>query len=131
MRRNFPFGFRMKPSGEHIQGVFPSTGTTRPRSRSSNSVAVILGASRRAVERFFETCREGRPLKPTLYPYVIIPSIRTKRLPGYSAKKTAYVLHINGDGEFIKGGSELSNTSNSGVQLSRGYIYSGFKVARK
>jgi len=115
MRRNFPFGFRMKPSGEHIKGVFPSTGTTRPRSRSSNSVAVIFKTSKRAVERFFETCRKGRPLKPILYPYVIIPSIRTRRLPGYSARKTAYILHINGDREFVKGGSELLNTSNSGV----------------
>ena len=88
---------------------------TRPRSKSSNSVTIILRASRRAVERFFKTCREGRPLKPTLYPYVIIPSIRTKRLPKYSAKKTAYILRINGDREFIKRGSELSNTSNSGV----------------
>jgi len=98
-----------------MNGVFPSTGITRPRSRSSNSVAVILKASKRAVERFFETCREGRPLKPTLYPYMIMPSIRTGRLPRYSAKKTAYVLRINGDREFIKGGSELLNTSNSGV----------------
>jgi len=104
---------------------------TRPRSKSSNSVAVIFGASRRAVERFFETCREGRPLKPTLHPYVIMPSIRTGRLPGYSARKTAHVLRINGDGEFVKGGSELSNTSNSGVQLGRGCVCSGFKVARK
>jgi len=115
MRRNFPFGFRTKPSGEYIKGVFPSTGITRPRSKSSNSVAIILRASKRAVERFFKTCREGRPLKPTLYPYMIIPSIRTGRLLKYSARKTAYILHINGDGEFIKGGSELSNTSNSGV----------------
>jgi hypothetical protein len=115
MRRNFSFSFRTKPSGEHIKRVFSSTGITRPRSKSSNSVAVILRASKRAIERFFETCREGRPLKPTLHPYIIIPSIRTGRLPGYSAKKTAYVLHINGDGEFVKGGSELSNTSNSGV----------------
>jgi hypothetical protein len=131
MRRNFPFGFRTKPSGEYIKGVFPSTGITLPRSRSSNSVTVILRASRRAVERFFETCREGRPLKPTLHPYVIIPSIRTGRLPRYSARKTAHILRINGNREFIKGGSELSNTSNSGVQLGRGYVYSGFKVARK
>jgi len=115
MRRNFPVGFRTKPSGEHIKRVFPSTGTTRPRSRSSNSVAVILRASRRAVERFFETCRKGRPLKPTLHLYMIMPSIRTGRLPGYSVKKTAYILRINGDGEFVKGGSELLNTSNSGV----------------
>jgi hypothetical protein len=115
MRRNFPFSFRTKPSREHIKGVFSSTGITRPRSKSSNSVAVIFGASRRAVERFFKTCRKGRPLKPTLYPYVIMPSIRTRRLPRYSARKTAYILHINGDREFIKGGSELSNTSNSGV----------------
>ena len=115
MRRNFPFGFGTKPSGEYIKGVFPSTGITRPRSRSSNSVAVILRASRRAVERFFETCRKGRPLKPTLHLYMIMPSIRTGRLPGYSVKKTAYILRINGDGEFVKGGSELSNTSNSGV----------------
>jgi hypothetical protein len=98
-----------------MKGVFPSTGTTRPRSKSSNSVTVILRASKRAIERFFETCREGRPLKPTLHPYVIMPSIRTERLPRYSAKKTAYVLRINGDREFVKGGSELLNTSNSGV----------------
>jgi hypothetical protein len=115
MRRNFPFGFRTKLNGEYIKRVFPSTGITRPRSKSSNSVAVILRAFKRAVERFFETCREERPLKPTLYPYMIMPSIRTGRLPGYSARKTAYILRINGDGEFVKGGSELSNTSNSGV----------------
>jgi hypothetical protein len=115
MRRNFSFSFGTKPSGEYIKGVFPSTGITRPCSRSSNSVTVILGASRRAVERFFKTCRKGRPLKPTLYPYIIIPSIRTRRLPRYSAKKTAYVLYINRDREFIKEGSKLLNTSNSGV----------------
>jgi hypothetical protein len=115
MRRNFLFSFRTKPSGEYIKRVFPSTGITRPRSRSSNSVTIILRASRRAIERFFKTCRKGRPLKPTLYPYIIMPSIRTKRLPRYSAKKTAYILYINGDKEFIKEGSELLNTSNSGV----------------
>jgi hypothetical protein len=91
------------------------TGITRPCSRSSNSVAIILGASRRAIERFFKTCYKGRPLKPTLYLYVIMSSIRTKRLPGYFAKKTTYILYINRDREFVKGGSELLNTSNSGV----------------
>jgi hypothetical protein len=115
MRCNFPFGFGTKPSGEHIKGGFPSTGITQLRSRSSNSVAVILRASRRAIERFFKTCYKGRPLKPTLYLYIIMPLIRTGRLPRYSAKKTAYVLRINRDREFVKGGSELSNTLNSGV----------------
>jgi hypothetical protein len=71
--------------------------------------------SRRAIERFFKTCREGRPLKPTLYLYIIISSIRTRRLPRYSIKKTAYILYINKDREFIKEGSELLNTSNSRV----------------
>jgi hypothetical protein len=80
-----------------------------------NSVAVILGAFRRAIERFFKTCRKGRPLKPTLYLYVIMLLIRTRRLPGYFARKTAHILYINGDGEFVKEGSELLNTLNSGV----------------
>jgi hypothetical protein len=80
-----------------------------------NSVAVILGAFRRAIERFFKTCRKGRPLKPTLYLYIIMPLIRTGRLLGYFAKKIAYILYINGDREFVKEGSELLNTSNSGV----------------
>jgi hypothetical protein len=115
MRRNFLFSFGIKLSREYIKGVFPSTRITRLCSRSSNNVAVILGASRRAVERFFKMCRKGRPLKPTLYLYMIMPSIRTRRLPGYSARKTAYILYINRDGEFVKGESELLNTSNSGV----------------
>jgi hypothetical protein len=109
------FSFGTKPSREYIKRVFPSTGITRPCSRSSNSVTIILGASRRTIERFFKTCRERRPLKPTLYLYVIMPLIRTRRLPRYSARKTAYVLYINRDREFVKGGSELLNTSNSGV----------------
>jgi hypothetical protein len=115
MRCNFLFSFRIKLSGEYIKGVFPSTGTTRPRSRSSNSVAIILRASRKAIERFFEICYKGRPLKPTLYLYIIMPSIRTGRLPRYSARKTAYILYINRDREFIKGESKLLNTLNSGV----------------
>jgi hypothetical protein len=81
----------------------------------SNSVAVILGASRRAIERFFKTCCKGRPLKPTLYLYMIMLLIRTGRLPRYFARKTAYILYINRDGEFVKGGSELLNTLNFGV----------------
>jgi hypothetical protein len=44
-----------------------------------------------------------------------MPLIRTRRLPGYSARKTAHILYINRDREFIKEESELSNTSNSGV----------------
>jgi hypothetical protein len=91
------------------------TGITRPCSRSSNSVAIILGASRRAIERFFKTCYKGRPLKPTLYLYIIMLLIRTRRLSRYSVKKTAYILYINRDREFIKGGSKLLNTLNSGV----------------
>jgi hypothetical protein len=41
--------------------------------------------------------------------------IRTRRLPRYSARKTAYILYINRDGEFIKEGFKLLNTLNSGV----------------
>jgi hypothetical protein len=81
----------------------------------SNSIAIILGASRRAIERFFKTCYKGRPLKPTLHLYIIMPLIKTGRLPRYSAKKTAYILYINRDREFVKEGSELLNTLNSGV----------------
>jgi hypothetical protein len=80
-----------------------------------NSVAVILRTSRRAIERFFKTYYKGRPLKPTLYPYIIMPLIRTRRLPRYSIKKTAYILYINKDREFIKGESKLLNTLNFGV----------------
>ena len=91
------------------------TGITRLCSRLSNSVAVILRASRRAIERFFKTCYKGRPLKPTLYLYIIMPLIRTRRLPRYSTKKTAYILYINKDREFVKEGFKLLNTLNSGV----------------
>jgi hypothetical protein len=98
-----------------MKRVFLSTGIIRPRSRLSNSVVIILKASRRAIERFFKTCCKGRPLKPTLYLYMIMLLIRTGRLPGYFARKTAYILCINGDGEFIKGGFKLLNTSNFGV----------------
>jgi hypothetical protein len=91
------------------------TGTTRPCSKSSNSVAIILRASRRAIKRFFKMCCKGRPLKPTLYPYIIMLLIRTRRLPGYSARKTAYILYINRDKEFVKEGFKLLNTSNFGV----------------
>jgi hypothetical protein len=66
-----------------------------------NSVAVILRASRRAIERFFKICYKGRPLKPTLYLYIIMSLIRTRRLPRYSAKKTAHILYINKDREFV------------------------------
>jgi hypothetical protein len=112
---NFLFGFGMKPSGEYIKGVFPLVGTTRPRFRSSNSVAVILRVFRRAIERFFKIYCEGRPLKPTLYLYMIMLLIRTGRLSRYSAKKTAYILYINRDREFVKKESELLNILNFGV----------------
>jgi hypothetical protein len=115
MRRNFLFSFGTKPSREYIKGVFLSTGITRLRSRLFNSIAVILRASRRAIERFFKTCRKGRPLKPTLYLYIIMPLIRTRRLPRYFARKTTYILYINRDREFVKGGSKLLNTLNSRV----------------
>jgi hypothetical protein len=115
MHRNFLFSFRTKPSGEYIKGVFPSTGITWPCSRSSNSVAVILRVFRRTIERFFKICYKGRPLKPTLYLYIIILLIRTRRLPEYSAKKTAYILYINRDREFVKEESKLLNTLNSKV----------------
>jgi hypothetical protein len=91
------------------------TRITQPCSRLSNSVAIILRASRRAIERFFKTCYKGRPLKPTLYLYIIMLLIRTRRLPRYSARKTAYILCINRDREFIKRGSKLLNTLNFGV----------------
>ena len=54
MRCSFPPSLGTKPSGEHRNGGLPSTGTTRPSFRSSKSIAVIFGASKRAVERFFE-----------------------------------------------------------------------------
>jgi hypothetical protein len=73
--------------------------------------------------------RERGPLKPTLHLYVIMPLIKTRRSLRYCARRAAYELRTNGDGEFVKGGSESSNTSNSGVQLSRGCVGSGFKVA--
>jgi hypothetical protein len=41
--------------------------------------------------------------------------IRTRRLPRYFAKKTAYILYINEDREFVKEGFKLLNTLNSGV----------------
>jgi hypothetical protein len=81
----------------------------------SNSIAIILGVSRRAIKRFFKTCYKGRPLKPTLYLYIIILLIRTRRLSRYFAKKIAYILYINKDREFVKEGSKLLNTLNSGV----------------
>jgi hypothetical protein len=81
----------------------------------SNNVAVILGVFRRVIERFFKMCYKGRPLKPTLYLYIIILLIRTRRLSRHFVRKTAYILYINRDREFIKGGSKLLNTSNSGV----------------
>jgi hypothetical protein len=115
MRCNFLFSFGTKPSREYIKGVFPLIRTTQLCSRSSNSVAVILRAFRRAIKRFFKTCYKGRPLKPTLYLYIIMLLIRTRRLPRYSARKTAYILYINRDGEFIKEGFKLLNTLNSGV----------------
>jgi hypothetical protein len=80
-----------------------------------NNVVVILRAFRRAIKRFFKTYYKGRPLKPTLYLYIIMLLIRTRRLPGYFAKKTAYILYINRDREFVKEGSKLLNTLNSGV----------------
>ena len=83
------------------------------------------------MERFFEMWCERGPLKPTLHPYVIMPSIKTGRSPGYCARRAAHELRTNGDGEFVKGGSESSNTLNSGVQLGRGCVGSGFKVAWK
>jgi hypothetical protein len=115
IRRSFLFGFRTKPNKEYIKRVFLLIRITRPCSRLSNSVAVIFRASRRAIERFFKTCYKGRPLKPTLYLYVIMPLIRTRRLPRYSVRKTAYILYINRDREFVKEGSELLNTSNSKI----------------
>jgi hypothetical protein len=60
-------------------------------------------------------CYKGRPLKPTLYLYIIMLLIKTRRLPRYFAKKTIYILYINRDREFIKEGSKLLNTSNSRV----------------
>ena len=91
------------------------TRITRLYSKSFNNIAIILGVFRRVIERFFKTCYKGRPLKPTLYLYIIMLLIRTRRLPGYSTRKTAYILYINRDREFIKEGSKLSNTLNSGV----------------
>jgi hypothetical protein len=73
--------------------------------------------------------RERGPLKPTLHLYMIMPSIKTGRSPKYCARRAAYELRTNGDREFVKGGSESSNTLNSGVQLGCGYVGSGFKVA--
>jgi hypothetical protein len=80
-----------------------------------NSVTIILRVFRKAIERFFKTCYKGRPLKPTLYLYIIMLLIRTKRLSRYFAKKTAYILYINRDREFVKEGFELLNTLNFGV----------------
>jgi hypothetical protein len=112
---NFLFSFRTKSSREYIKRVFLSTGITRPRSRSFNNIIIILKASRRAIERFFKTYYKERPLKPTLYLYIIILLIRTRRLPGYLAKKTTYILYINRDREFVKEGSKLLNTLNSKI----------------
>jgi hypothetical protein len=115
MCHNFLFSFRTKLSKEYIKGVFLLTRITRLCSRLFNSVAVILGASRRAIKRFFKTCCKGRPLKPTLYLYIIMLLIRTGRLPRYSTRKTIYILYINKDGEFVKRGFELLNILNFGV----------------
>jgi hypothetical protein len=112
---NFLFSFKTKSSREYIKGVFLSIRITRLCSKLFNSVAIILGASRRAIKRFFKTCYKGRPLKPTLYLYIIMLLIKTKRLPRYSTKKTAYILYINRDREFVKEGSKLLNILNSGV----------------
>ena len=75
--------------------------------------------------------RERGPLKLTLHLYVIMLSIKTGKSPRYCARRAAHELRTNGDGEFVKGGSESSNTSNSGVQLGHGCVGSGFKVAWK
>ena len=115
MRYNFLFGFRIKLSREYIKKVFLLIGITRLCSRLFNSVAVILRVFRRAIERFFKMYYKGRPLKPTLYLYIIILLIRIRRLPRYFARKTTYILYINRDREFIKGESKLLNTLNSGV----------------
>jgi hypothetical protein len=88
---------------------------TRLCSRSSNNVVIILRVSKRAIKRFFKIYYKGRPLKPTLYLYIIILLIRTRRLPRYFIKKTAYILYINRNREFVKEGSKSLNTLNSGV----------------
>jgi hypothetical protein len=115
MRCNFLFGFKTKFNREYIKGVFPLTEITRLCSRLFNNITIILGASRKAIERFFKMCYKGRPLKPTLYLYIIMPLIKTRRLSRYFVKKTAYILYINKDREFIKEESKLLNTSNFGV----------------
>jgi hypothetical protein len=91
------------------------TRITRLYSKSFNNIAIILGVFRRVIERFFKTCYKGRPLKPTLYLYIIMLLIRTRRLSRYFAKKTTYILYINRDREFVKRGFELLNTSNSRI----------------
>jgi hypothetical protein len=112
---NFLFSFKIKPSREYIKGVFLLIRITWLYSRLSNNITIIFRVSKRAIKRFFKTCYKGRPLKPTLYLYIIILLIRTRRLPRYFVKKTTYILYINRDREFVKEGSKLLNTLNSGV----------------
>jgi hypothetical protein len=115
MHYSFPFSFGTNPSGEHIKGGLPSTGITRPSSRSPRSIVVIFEASRRAIERFFKMWWTCCPLKPILHLYIIIPSINFESSPRYLSRRVAHESRTKGDGDLISRGSISSNTSNSSI----------------
>ena len=50
------------------------------------------------------------PIKPILYPYIIMPLINFRSSPGYFSKRVAYVVQIKRDGDLIKGESKSLNT---------------------
>ena len=61
----------------------------------------------------------------------MMPSIKNGRSPGYCSKSFAHDVQTKGDGELVRGGSESSNIPYSGVQLGRGGVGSGVRVAQK
>ena len=69
------------------------------------------------------------PVKPILHLYIIMLSINFRSSPGYFSKKVAYAVRIKGDGDLIKGESELSNILYLSVQLGRGREGIGIKLA--
>lgn len=70
--------------------------------------------------RFLETIYLSEPEYPTRQPNRKILSIAVGRSPGYASRRAAQAGLYNGDGEFIKGGCEVSAIWNWTVVLGRG-----------